>query len=143
MAEYISNSSEEKINRVVAEVETNTAWQAAQEENARREMAEADAEYARSLAYKNEAMAQNMARQRDLMSANLAAERDASSSTAFGYYLMLGIVVALLIVGGVYFYSESMEHQKRMAYGSSPIVTNTTENVTVKRAPAYTYTTPR
>src|SRR5215813_1585796 len=95
---------QETIRRHIAEVERDTALDAAARETINRKETEAKAADDRIAAMNNSAAAREFATENNLLRNDLSAEREASASHAFGFYLMAGILIAMLIVGSIAYY---------------------------------------
>jgi hypothetical protein len=93
----------------IAEMERDAALDAAAIEAVNRQAAQVNAVEAEITASQNAAAAREMTVERNLIREDLAAERHASASNAFGFYLMTGILIAILLVGGIYYYFHRQE----------------------------------
>jgi hypothetical protein len=111
----IDQHSEEEIRRAAAEMERNAALNVALNEAVKRDDAEADAVDARIAANQNAQAARELASERNHLQDRLAAEQQVSSSNAFGFYLMTGILVAIALVAAIYFYVQ----RQNIAAGTS------------------------
>src|SRR5947209_2586301 len=93
-----------KVREEVAAIQRDAALDAAASEAVRGDVMEASAIDSRIAANQARAAADELATERNILHGNLAAERAATASNAFGFYLMVGIVLAVIIVAGFYLY---------------------------------------
>ncbi len=91
--------------------ERDMAMDLAAEESVKRQMAESEALEARLAARQKQADAQEMSAQRSLLRHELDNERAAAANSTFGFYLMTGVLIALLIIGGIYFYFRATNNR--------------------------------
>src|SRR5258706_11404046 len=97
-------AAREAARREEAQFERDVALNAAANESRNADIADAQAVDARIRANEANAMAAEMATDRNVMANQLTYERAAASNNAFGFYLTLGILVAGLMVTGIYLY---------------------------------------
>src|SRR5262249_32993221 len=106
----------------MAERERDAALGAAAIEAVNREAAQRNAVDAEITASQNAAAVRELNTDRRLLRENLAAERNVSSSNAFGFYLMTGILIAILLVGGIYysFHRQDIAGEQNITVSSAP-----------------------
>jgi len=116
---------QETVRRHIAEIERDTALDIAAQESLNRKVTETQAADDRIAAMQNAAAAREISTENDLLRNSLSAEREASASHAFGFYLMAGILIALLIIGSIaYYYRQDLVSAR-----------SGTSNITVNSAP--------
>jgi hypothetical protein len=113
-------AAREAARREEAQFERDVALNAAANESLKADIADAQAVDARIRANEANAMASEMATDRNIMSNQLAYERAAASNNAFGFYLTLGILVAGLLVTGIYLYWRDSSDNVNIYAASTP-----------------------
>lgn len=91
----------QRVTETVADAQRTIAERAAEQEALDRRAAEVQAAEARLAAAQNQAAAQRSASERRYLWSQLKVAREESANAAFGKYLLLGIIVALIIVGAI------------------------------------------
>jgi hypothetical protein len=110
MADYLTpeeQAARADAERVHAEVHRDAALNIAANEAVNRDIAEAQAADSRIAAGQAWQAADEMATDRRVLRNELASERAASSNSAFGFYLTLGVLLAAILIGGFYLYYRS------------------------------------
>jgi len=115
-------AAREAARREQAQFERDAALNTAANESLNADIADAQAVDARIRANEANAMASEMATDRNVMSHELAYERAAASNNAFGFYLTLGILVAGLLVTGIYLYWRDSTDNINIYAASQPAV---------------------
>ncbi len=110
-----------EVNRIDAELDRDAAVNVAANEIVNRDIAETRATDANIAAAQAHQTANELATDRHVLRHELAHERFAATNSAFGFYLTLGVLLAAILVGGLYLYYRSQ---------------NPAENVIVNAAPA-------
>lgn len=126
------------VERERAKEERDAALNVAADEYVNRRLAEAQAVDARITANQAQAHAEELRAEHSLIRNELVQEREAASNNAFGFYLVTGILLAILLVGGIYFYTQQNDSNKTAA--APVVVTSPTVTRVVTPAPAPTAT---
>jgi hypothetical protein len=136
-----------------AEIQRDAAFDIAANESARADANAAAADYNSSVADASrtdaiiaarqaDAQAAELNTQRHILSNELAYERAAASNNAFGFYLTLGILVAGMLVAGVYLWWRNQNPDSVTILAAPPPVTQTAPPVTVTTPPPPVIVTP-
>ena len=97
-------ADDEALRADLAEIERNAALNAAAGAHVERDLAEAEAIDARIAASQNARAASELSTHNRIINNELAAERVAASNNAFGFYLAVGILFAVILVGALYWW---------------------------------------
>src|ERR1044071_4010037 len=97
-------AEDEALRADLAEIERNAALNAAAGAAVDRDLAEAEAIDSRIAANQNARAASELSTHNRLLHDELAAERVAASNNAFGFYLAVGILFAVIVVGALYWW---------------------------------------
>lgn len=109
MDENIEKQSPALNRQEEADKQIDAAADAATIEAARRHEAELTALDARIDANQSKAEVRELETNQRILHDNLEHEREVSSTNAFGFYLMTAVLLALVLVGGMYYYWRSQQ----------------------------------
>src|SRR2546421_10336336 len=107
-------------------VERDAAVNAAASEAVNRDAAEARAVDARIYANQAHSAAREMATERNILRDDLDYERAAASNNAFGFYMALAVLLAVLVFGGYWLYDRYYDQGNVIVAAPPPPATNNT-----------------
>jgi hypothetical protein len=140
MAEYLTpeeQAARAEAERIHAEAHRDKALDIAANEAVSRDIAEARAADARIAAGQAWQAADEMDTDRRVLRNELASERAASSNSAFGFYLTLGVLLAALLIGGFYLYQRS-QNPDNVVVNAAPAPSNPAPVIVTPSQPTVT-----